>query len=347
MMDTLGRARILKSALLYFAIVFAVAFALGTMRVFWIVPQIGARGAELLEMPILLLVIVVAARRIVRFMHLEPTLAARFGMGAIALAVVIAWDFTLVLWLRGLTLDNYRATLDPVTGAAYYGMLGVYALVPLFVPPRIARVRPAAWASAVAVLAIMAGVLYGSYRHQLGVERDRIAQGSELAQTACGPIEYASLGNGPAVLFVHGAGGGYDQMLDMGRTLADAGFRVIAPSRFGYLRTPLPADASPAAQADAHACLLDALKIERAAVIGISAGAPSSMQFALRHPRRCAALALLVPLAWAPPEERASAPRPSPAVWLVFPTLKSDFLFWLLTRTAPSLVTRALLATPP
>ena len=200
-----------------------------------------------------------------------------------------------------------------------------------------------------AVLAIGAvlALAYPQYRDDIEAARSRVARGSEIAQTACGPIEYAAMGAGPAVLLVHGAGGGFDQLLDMARALAQRGFRVVAPSRFGYLRTPLPADASPAAQADAHACLLDALKIERAAVVGVSAGAPSSMQFALRHPRRCAALALLVPLAWAPPEERASAPRPSPAVWLVFPTLKSDFLFWLLTRTAPSLVTRALLATPP
>jgi pimeloyl-ACP methyl ester carboxylesterase len=155
------------------------------------------------------------------------------------------------------------------------------------------------------------------------------------------------VGSGPAVLLVHGAGGGFDQLLDMGRELAQRGFRVVLPSRFGYLRTPLPADATPAAQADAHACLLDALKIERASVVGISAGAPSSMQLALRHPKRIAALALLVPLAWAPPEERERQRRLSPAAWLVFPTLKSDFLFWLAMKTAPDLVTRTVLGTPP
>jgi pimeloyl-ACP methyl ester carboxylesterase len=199
---------------------------------------------------------------------------------------------------------------------------------------------------AVAIAAIIA-FAYPEYRSDLDAARARVATGSEIAQTACGPIEYASLGAGPAVLLVHGAGGGFDQMLDTGRELARSGFRVILPSRFGYLRTPLPADASPAAQADAHACLLDALKIGRAAVIGVSAGAPSSTQFALRHAKRCAALVLLVPLAWAPAEERASQPRLSPAAWLVFPTLKSDFLFWLMTKAAPSLVTKTVLGTSP
>jgi pimeloyl-ACP methyl ester carboxylesterase len=201
--------------------------------------------------------------------------------------------------------------------------------------------------SIVVAIAVVVVLAWPSYRRDMDAARQRVSSGSEIAQTACGPIEYAALGSGPAVLLVHGAGGGFDQMLDAGRDLAKRGFRVVLPSRFGYLRTPLPADASPAAQADAHACLLDALKIDRAAVVGVSAGAPSSMQFALRHPKHCAALVLLVPLAWAPPEQRERQRRLSPAAWLVFPTLKSDFLFWLATRMAPDLVTKTVLGTPP
>jgi len=53
--------------------------------------------------------------------------------------------------------------------------------------------------------------------------------------------------------------------------------RVIAMSRFGYLRTPRPADASPEAQADAHICLLDALGITKAVVMGVSAGGPPGL----------------------------------------------------------------------
>src|SRR4051794_15511903 len=141
--------------------------------------------------------------------------------------------------------------------------------------------------SAAVLAAALLALAYPAYRRDIAVERLRASTGSQIAQTACGPIEYAAVGAGPAVLLVHGAGGGFDQLLDTVGELARRGFRVVAPSRFGYLRTPLPADASPAAQADAHACLLDALKIDRAAVIGVSAGAPSSMQFALRHAKRC------------------------------------------------------------
>src|SRR5215831_14251823 len=73
------------------------------------------------------------------------------------------------------------------------------------------------------------------YRRAIGRAYDRISTGSLIAQTPCGPIEYAVAGRGPAVLVVHGAGGGFDQGLQLGGWLAQRGFRVIAVSRFGYL----------------------------------------------------------------------------------------------------------------
>jgi pimeloyl-ACP methyl ester carboxylesterase len=82
-----------------------------------------------------------------------------------------------------------------------------------------------------------------------------------LADTACGPIGYAVAGEGPPVLVIHGAGGEFDQALDFAEMPLQSGFRVIAPSRFGYLRSPLAADASPEAQADAYACLLDYFQV--------------------------------------------------------------------------------------
>jgi pimeloyl-ACP methyl ester carboxylesterase len=119
-------------------------------------------------------------------------------------------------------------------------------------------------------------------------------------------------------------------------------------SRFGYLRTPVPADASATAQADAHACLLDALNIERAAVLGVSAGGPSAIEFALRHPDRTAALALLVPAAYAPPSSEAPPARMSgAAAFFADAALRSDFLFWAASKLARKTFTRAILGTPP
>jgi pimeloyl-ACP methyl ester carboxylesterase len=190
------------------------------------------------------------------------------------------------------------------------------------------------------------------YRRDLRRARERISGRSKIVDTRCGPIEYAMSGVGPPVLVVHGAGGGFDQGLDLAEPLVHSGFRAVAMSRFGYLRTPLPADSSAAAQADAHASLLDALEIPRAAVIGVSAGAPSAMQFALRYPERTAALVLLVPAAYPFQNEQTSQgamPKRLTAANALFldMVLRSDLLFWLASRVARRAMTRMILATPP
>jgi pimeloyl-ACP methyl ester carboxylesterase len=191
-------------------------------------------------------------------------------------------------------------------------------------------------------------LVYSSYRRDIQQAHERISVDSKIADTPCGKIEYADVGKGPPVLVVHGAGGGFDQGLDASRALVQSGFRVIAMSRFGYLRTPLPADSSAAAQADAHACLLDALNIRRADIVGASAGAPSSMQFALRHPERTAALVLLVPAVYVPrPDGAPPMHTPAGLEFLFVTALKSDFLFWAAHRLARQTMIRAMLATPP
>ncbi len=113
---------------------------------------------------------------------------------------------------------------------------------------------------------------------------------SSIIDTPQGPIEYATQGDGAAVLVIHGCPGGFDQGLVAARLAKGGTFKFIAPSRPGYLRTPLKVGATPEAQADAYASLLDALGISKAAIIGISGGGPSALQFALRHPDRCWAL---------------------------------------------------------
>jgi len=199
-----------------------------------------------------------------------------------------------------------------------------------------------------AVAAASAAVSYGVYRRELAAARARLAGASELVTTPCGPIEYAAVGTGPPILLVHGAGGGFDQGLAIGAPLAARGHRVIAMSRFGYLRTPLPADASAAAQADAHERLLDAVGLDRAAVIGVSAGAPSALQLAVRHPERVSALVLMVPAAFVPRQGGAAPVRTPPGTLQLFDTaLRSDFLFWAIRRMAPNLMIRGLLGTPP
>ena len=209
------------------------------------------------------------------------------------------------------------------------------------------KTRHVASLGAVALAVAMLGIGYLGYVADLAKAERRVSTGARVAQTACGPIEYAETGEGPALLLVHGAGGGFDQARELGAELARGGLRVITMSRFGYLGTPLPADASPQRQADAHACLLDALAIERAAIAGVSAGGPSSLQFALRHPQRASALVLLVPLAYLPPSARTAPPPSRFTLFMLERAVRSDLLYWLALRFAPGLIVKTILATPP
>lgn len=203
------------------------------------------------------------------------------------------------------------------------------------------------WLLAALLLAVTF-VVASTYVRDMAAASARIDGRSLLAETDCGVIEYASIGNGPPVLVVHGAGGGFDQGLLFAPLLDARGFRVVSVSRFGYLRTPLPVDASAEAQADAHACLLDALAIEQIAVLGASAGAPSALQLALRHPERVSALVLLVPALYVPREgDAAPVTTPRGTQFLFDVVLRSDLLFWSATRLARTTLIRAILATPP
>jgi 2-hydroxy-6-oxonona-2,4-dienedioate hydrolase len=199
----------------------------------------------------------------------------------------------------------------------------------------------------VATAAVVAAIWW-RFDGDIAAARTRAAKGGMLVQTNCGPIEYQEAGRGVPLLMVHGSGGGHDQGMLFAKDFAPKGVRVIAMSRFGYLRTPLPVEATPAAQADAHACLLDALGVQQAAILGASAGAPSAIQFAIRHPGRASALILLVPIGYKPAEVANSVSPPSPmAEKILMSLVGSDFLFWAATQVGRDQVVKRVLATPP
>ena len=128
--------QVLKAGTAYFGFVFGAAFVLGTIRTLWVVPRVGTRTAELMEMPIMLAVTILAAHWTVLRFSLPPVSSARLGMGCIALAFMLVAEFGFVLWIRGLTIRDYLATRDPVSGVAYYLMLVVFAVMPLLVARR-------------------------------------------------------------------------------------------------------------------------------------------------------------------------------------------------------------------
>jgi hypothetical protein len=125
--------QILKAGVLYFVLVFGAGFVLGPIRILGAVPRFGTRMAELMETPIMFVVTIVAARWIVRRLTLPSTTSIRLGMGAIALGLMLIAEFTLVLWLQGLSISEYLASRDPVSGTVYYVMLGFFSIMPLLV----------------------------------------------------------------------------------------------------------------------------------------------------------------------------------------------------------------------
>ena len=124
---------IMKAGVLYFALVFGAGFVLGAARTLWVVPRVGARKGKLIEMPIMLVVTIVAARWIVLHFGITSEALVRLGVGGIALGFMLVVEFGPVLWMRGLSIKQYFATRDRVSGTVYYVMLGVFAVMPFLV----------------------------------------------------------------------------------------------------------------------------------------------------------------------------------------------------------------------
>jgi pimeloyl-ACP methyl ester carboxylesterase len=163
------------------------------------------------------------------------------------------------------------------------------------------------------------------YQRDMSIAQDRIVESSQVVKTPHGITEYSIYGDGLPVLFIHGAGGGHDMGRVFAKRVSDD-FFWICPSRFGYLRTPIPEDASFESQADSVAVLLDYLNIEKAAVVGLSIGGPSAILFALRHPNRCAALVLQSAIS------KTTAKRPI-SDWFYNFIFSSDFIYWIVSNT--------------
>lgn len=127
---------IIKAGAAYFALGFLAGFLMGAIRVPLLVPRLGVRMAELIEMPFMLVAIYFCARWTVRRFALAPGASQRLPVGLFALALLLCAEFTLVLGLQGLSLAGYLEQRDPVSGAVYLAMLGIFAVLPVFVGGR-------------------------------------------------------------------------------------------------------------------------------------------------------------------------------------------------------------------
>jgi hypothetical protein len=120
----------LKPGLAYFALVFAAGFALGSIRVPILVPRLGERTAELIEMPFMFVAIVFAARSVITRFLVPATLAGRATMGILALLLLVMAELAIARVLSGGSIPQYIAGRDPVSGSVYLAMLVLYAAMP-------------------------------------------------------------------------------------------------------------------------------------------------------------------------------------------------------------------------
>lgn len=134
---TLTRA--IDAAAAYTGMVFGAGVVLGAIRVPLLVPRLGTRTAELLEMPLMLVAIVLAAFYVVRRFALPQAILVRLFMGLLALALMLLAELIVVVALRGESVEQYVLERDPVSGVVYIAMLGLFAAMPLFPSPARSR----------------------------------------------------------------------------------------------------------------------------------------------------------------------------------------------------------------
>jgi hypothetical protein len=122
--------RMLKATAIYFSFVFALGFVLGTIRVLFVVPRVGARVPELIESPFMVLATVLAAWWVVRRFNHSRLLWNWLGTGLIAVALVLAADLVVGVGIRKISPGDVFTNRDPVSGSVCYGLLGMFGLTP-------------------------------------------------------------------------------------------------------------------------------------------------------------------------------------------------------------------------
>ena len=122
--------------------------------------------------------------------------------------------------------------------------------------------------------------------------RERLdTYGAKTAKLSYGDMTYVDKGKGEIILSMHGIFGGYDQGFDTCREFSDT-YRIVAPSRFGYLGSDISGSGTPSEQAAAFVELLDRLEINKVYPLATSAGGSAAIRFALDYPERTKGLIL-------------------------------------------------------
>ena len=121
--------RMIAAAAIYWAMVFALGFVLGAIRVTWVIPMVGLIPATLLELPIILTASWFAAGWLVRRFAIASNREALI-VGGLAFAILMLAECLLAGLLSGETPAQWLAGL--YQPHALLGLAGqvVFALMP-------------------------------------------------------------------------------------------------------------------------------------------------------------------------------------------------------------------------
>ncbi|MGB0384961.1 MAG: alpha/beta fold hydrolase [Ardenticatenaceae bacterium] len=170
---------------------------------------------------------------------------------------------------------------------------------------------------------------------------------AKCVQIAKGTIEYSLEGDGAPVLVLHGGHSSCRETFGRG-ALLKAGFAVLTPSRPGYGQTSVSVGKTAADAADSMISLLDALQIDKVAVIAISAGGLTGLHLAATYPERVSKLVLesAVTQTWLSPDDatykiarKLFHPRTERLTWGMLKRLVRLFPRFVFRQMAPSFST--------
>jgi pimeloyl-ACP methyl ester carboxylesterase len=174
---------------------------------------------------------------------------------------------------------------------------------------------------------LLFALTYPDYHREMSSTKERLIT-SEILKTPDGEIEYAVKGEGTPVLLLHGAGGGFDQGLWMSKVFLEDKYKFISVSRYGYLRSPIPDNATIKNQAALYSALLDDLNVTKVIVVAGSAGGASAIQFANDYPEKCSALILLFAVSMPEPEGNEEPI----SIKIIHLIQQSDYSYWIFSE---------------
>lgn len=180
---------------------------------------------------------------------------------------------------------------------------------------------------------LLFAISYVSFTQDMDRAKERLST-SDSYRSHAGDIEYAVAGEGTPVLILHGAGGGFDFGLWSAKVFFKNNQKIISVSRFGYLRSLVPHDASIQTQAARYHDLLGHLNITKVIVVGTSAGGPSAIRFANDYPENCSGLILISAVSRAEPQG-SGEPLHIKIIHLI---QQSDYSYWLFSRLGQSTI---------